>query len=75
MKKSILTDPKLSWTLVADQVSRKLGRKYSGSYCREVATGFRNSSVISPVLQDLGVMKRSRTFNAKRSPTNAAIAA
>lgn len=61
MKKSLLTEPKLSWALVAQEVSNKLGRKYSGAYCREVASGFRNSSVVEPVLVELGLMKARRS--------------
>lgn len=57
MKKSFLSEPKLSWARVAVNVSEKLGRKYSGAYCREVANGFRNSSVVEPVLVEFGLMK------------------
>ena len=57
MKKSLLTEPRLSWTLVAKEVGAKLGRKYSGAYCREVASGFRSSSVVEPVLVELGLMQ------------------
>lgn len=57
MKKSLLSEPKLSWARVAEVVTEKLGRKYSGAYCREVATGFRNSSIVEPVLAELGLMK------------------
>lgn len=56
MKKSLLSQPRLSWSRVAEEVSEKIGRKYSGAYCREVATGFRNSSVVEPVLVALGLM-------------------
>jgi len=57
VKKSLLSQPKLSWARVAEEVSDRIGRKYSGAYCREVATGFRNSLVVEPELVDLGVMK------------------
>lgn len=57
MKKSLLTQPRLSWSKVAEEATTRLGRKYSGAYCREVATGFRNSTILEPILVDLGVMK------------------
>lgn len=60
MKKSLFTQPKLSWARVAEEVSSRLGRKYSGAYCREVATGFRNSSIVEPVLRDLGLMSTAK---------------
>lgn len=72
MKKLIMTEPKLSWTRVAEVVSEKLGRRYTGAYCREVATGFRGSSILAPLLQELGVMPKPKQRSAtKRTPTTA----
>lgn len=48
---------RISWVAVARIVSEKLGRKYSASYCREVAVGFRTSSILEPILRELGAMQ------------------
>lgn len=44
------------WTSVARIVNEKTGGSYSGVYLREVATGYRKSSRLEPILQELGVM-------------------
>ncbi len=56
MNPTLMTQ-RFSWRKVAEEVSRTCGVRYSGSYCREVATGFRNSSVLEPILRELGVMR------------------
>jgi len=55
---------RISWVAVARAVSEKLGRKYSANYCREVAIGFRSSSVIEPVLKELGAMQEEQAVAA-----------
>jgi len=51
-----ITATRISWVAVARIASQKLGRKYSANYCREVATGFRSSAPLEPILRKLGVM-------------------
>lgn len=58
MNPALMTQ-RLSWGNVAKEASRRLGALYSGAYCREVATGFRKSSVLEPILRELGLMRDS----------------
>lgn len=56
-----------SWVAVATAASERLGRKYSGVYCREVAIGFRGNAKLEPVLQELGVMEKPKATKQPRA--------
>lgn len=54
------------WVSVARIVNAETGRRYSGVYCREVATGYRTNSKLELILQRLGVMVVEPIAQAKR---------
>lgn len=64
-----LTTNRLNWVAIARIASQKLGRKYSANYCREVATRFRSSAPLEPILCELGVMKEMPPSNTLPSPS------
>lgn len=61
---SVLTQ-RVSWNATAQEVSRRLGKTYSGQYVREVARGWRLNLRIQPVLIELGLMPKEA---AERKP-------
>lgn len=57
---------RIDWVAVARIASQKAqnGKKYSASYCRDVARGMRNSGPLEPILQELGVMQADQAVAA-----------
>jgi hypothetical protein len=53
-----LTETKISWIAVANAVSEIAGKPYSPHYIREVATGYRSNKQLTPILQNLGIVKK-----------------
>ena len=53
-----LTETRISWIAVANEVSRIAGKPYSAQYIREVATGYRTNKQLTPILQNLGIVKK-----------------
>jgi hypothetical protein len=53
-----LTETRISWIAVADEVSRIAGKPYSPHYIREAATGYRSNKQLTPILKDLGLVKK-----------------
>lgn len=56
------------WVSVAQLASKRIGRKYSANYCREVAVGYRNSTTLEPFLQSIGVMDPSEDDRRPGAP-------
>lgn len=52
------TVTKFSWRKVAEKVSEVAGKPYSPHYIREVATGYRSNKQLTPILQNLGIVKK-----------------
>ena len=52
------TVTKFSWRKAAEKVSEIAGKPYSPHYIREVATGYRSNKQLTPILQNLGIVKK-----------------
>lgn len=62
---SPLVTSRISWSAISEEVFRKTGRVYSGSYLREIATGWRKHSKLMPLLEELGVVSEKSPLLAK----------
>lgn len=74
-KSPFLSAPRPDWKVVAQEVSKRLGKIYSGQYVREVASGWRRHNSIGPILQELGVMEKPETVKPTRKNARPAVAA
>jgi len=74
-KSPFLSTPRTDWKSVAQEVSKRLGKIYSGQYVREVASGWRSHKSIGPILQELGVMEKPDIVKPSRKTVRQAVAA
>ncbi|MEK7392395.1 MAG: hypothetical protein AAB214_07490 [Fibrobacterota bacterium] len=63
-----LSTPRTDWKSVALEVSKRLGKSYSGQYVREVASGWRNHTSIRSILQELGIIEKLEMIKLPRNP-------
>lgn len=65
---AFLTEQRTDWRKVAADVSRRLGKLYSGQYVREIASGWRGHKTIAPILVEMGLMESPVSEPAPEAP-------